>query len=174
MRAFLSKNNQTKGETEWNFEWKWRFQEWRLISLAPRCLPHNQWEGKQQPLNQLKKRRRRKKRKRRRRRRKRRRRIYNNLKTNTFQVRVQLTKSRLDCEPRRVKCCCCCWGGWLLLLLLLLPGFCSCCCDWGGGRLTSETVPNSLYQPITMLDKSRSSSKIWATPMKTLRPSMRP
>jgi len=29
-----------------------------------------------------------------------------------------------------------------------------------GGRLTSDAVPNSLYQPITMLDKSKSSRRI--------------
>ena len=77
------------------------------------------------------------------------------------------TESRLCCDPRRVKrCCCCCWP----------CGCCDCCCcpAWGGGKLTNEAVPNSLYQPITMLDKSRSSSRIWATPMNTFRPSMRP
>lgn len=29
-----------------------------------------------------------------------------------------------------------------------------------GGPLTSDVVPNSLYQPITMLDKFRSSNMI--------------
>lgn len=42
-----------------------------------------------------------------------------------------------------------------------------------GGRLTSEEVPKSLYQPMTMLDRSRSSSMIWATPMNTFLPSIR-
>ena len=40
-----------------------------------------------------------------------------------------------------------------------------------GGTLTNEEVPNSLYQPITMLERSRSSSMIWATPMNTFLPS---
>nr|CAD7439314.1 unnamed protein product [Timema bartmani] len=43
-----------------------------------------------------------------------------------------------------------------------------------GGPLTNEVVPNNLYQPITMLDRFRSSSMIWATPMNTFFPSMRP
>nr|CAD7194752.1 unnamed protein product [Timema douglasi] len=43
-----------------------------------------------------------------------------------------------------------------------------------GGPLTNEVVPNNLYQPITILDRFRSSSMIWATPMNTFFPSMRP
>ena len=40
-----------------------------------------------------------------------------------------------------------------------------------GGTLTNDEVPKSLYQPITMFDKSRSSSIIWATPINTFFPS---
>ncbi|GJQ81092.1 hypothetical protein Trydic_g14265 [Trypoxylus dichotomus] len=43
-----------------------------------------------------------------------------------------------------------------------------------GGPLTRDVVPNSLYQPITMLLRFRSSSIICATPMNTFLPSMRP
>jgi len=42
-----------------------------------------------------------------------------------------------------------------------------------GGKLTSDDVPKSLYQPMTMLDRSRSSNMIWATPMNTFLPSIR-
>jgi hypothetical protein len=43
-----------------------------------------------------------------------------------------------------------------------------------GGPLTRDVVPNSLYHPMTMLLKLRSSSIIWATPMNTFLPSIRP
>ena len=43
-----------------------------------------------------------------------------------------------------------------------------------GGTLTREEVPKSLYQPITMCDKSRLSKSICATPMNTLVPSTLP
>lgn len=43
-----------------------------------------------------------------------------------------------------------------------------------GGPLTSDVVPNNLYHPITIFDKFKSSSMIWATPMNTFFPSMRP
>lgn len=43
-----------------------------------------------------------------------------------------------------------------------------------GGPLTKDVVPNNLYQPITILDRLRSSSMIWATPMNTFLPSIRP
>lgn len=43
-----------------------------------------------------------------------------------------------------------------------------------GGPLTRDVVPNSLYHPITMLLKFKSSSMIWATPMNTFLPSIRP
>lgn len=34
-----------------------------------------------------------------------------------------------------------------------------------GGPLTSEVVPNSLYHPITIFDRFRSSNIIWAMPI---------
>lgn len=43
-----------------------------------------------------------------------------------------------------------------------------------GGPLTSDVVPNSLYQPMTILDKFKLSNIIWATPMNTFLPSIRP
>lgn len=42
------------------------------------------------------------------------------------------------------------------------------------GPLTRDVVPNNLYQPMTMLLRLRWSNMIWATPMKTFFPSMRP
>lgn len=43
-----------------------------------------------------------------------------------------------------------------------------------GGPLTSDVVPKSLYHPITILAKFKSSSIICATPINTFLPSMRP
>lgn len=43
-----------------------------------------------------------------------------------------------------------------------------------GGPLTSDVVPNSLYHPMTICDRFRLSSMIWATPMNTFLPSIRP
>lgn len=43
-----------------------------------------------------------------------------------------------------------------------------------GGPLTNDVVPNNLYHPITIFDRFKLSNMIWATPMNTFFPSMRP
>lgn len=42
------------------------------------------------------------------------------------------------------------------------------------GEFHKDVVPNSLYQPITIADRLRSSNMICATPMNTFFPSIRP
>lgn len=43
-----------------------------------------------------------------------------------------------------------------------------------GGPLTIDVVLYNLYQPITISDKFKLSNMIWATPMNTFLPSIRP
>lgn len=42
------------------------------------------------------------------------------------------------------------------------------------GPLTIDVVENNRYQPITIFDKFKLSNMIWATPMNTFLPSIRP